>query len=112
MVFSLSSFTYLVAEKDMPCDAFTVYLDVCKSLDIKQKQVGISTWFKARHGIKTGESYLEYRFNVIDEETGEVEEQVLSVLPEMNKLMVANEFYPRSILQAFSNYKSMSYERF
>ncbi len=51
---SLSSFTYLVAEKDMPCDAFKIWCDVAKSLDAKEKQKGISTWFNARHGILLG----------------------------------------------------------
>ena len=103
---SLISFTYLVAEKDMPCDAFKIWCDVVKTLDANEKQKGIATWFNARHGIILGSEYLEYVFDVVDEETGEIEEQVLSVSVEMNKLMVANNWYPKSIQQAFKKYKS------
>jgi len=103
---SLSSFTYLVAEKDMPCDAFKIWCDVAQTLDAKEKQKGLSTWFNARHGILSGSEYLEYKFDVVDEDSGELIEMVLSVRVEMNKLMVKEGWYPKSIQQAFKKYKA------
>lgn len=103
---SLSSFTYLVAEKYMPCDAFKIWCDVVNELDVKQKEKGIEIWFAARKGIIQGTQYLEYKFDVLDEETGELQEQVMSCRIDMNKVMVKNEWYPKIILQAFKKYKS------
>ena len=89
----------------MPCDAFKIWCDVVNGLSVDEKQKGLSTWFNARHGIVSGSEYLEYSFDVVDEESGELVEQVLSVSVEMNKLMVANNWYPKSIQQAFKKYK-------
>lgn len=106
MTFTLTSFTYLIADKDMPCDAFRVWIDTVSGLALKQKEKGISVWSNAWKGISVGEQYLEYTFEVIDEETGELTEQVLSCRIDMNKLMVKNNLYPPIIQQAFKNYKS------
>ena len=106
MTFTLTSFTYLVAEKDMPCDAFRVWVDSVGMFDLKQKEKGIGTWSKAWKGISAGEQYLEYTFEVVDEETGELTEQVLSCRIDMNKVMVKNNLYPPIIQQAFKNYKA------
>lgn len=103
---SLTSFTYLVAEKDMPCDAFKIWCDVVGQLDVKEKQKGLGTWVEARYGILAGTKYLEYTFNVVDEETGEIQEQVMSCRDDMNKLMVKQKWYPKIIQQAFKNYKA------
>lgn len=103
---SLTSFTYLVAEKDMPCDAFKIWCDMVGQLDVNEKQKGLGTWVEARHGIITGTKYLEYKFDVLDEETGELTEMFMSCRIDMNKLMVKNEFYPKMILQAFKKYKT------
>jgi len=103
---SLNSFTYLIAEKDMPCDAFKIWCDVVKDIEVKQKQKGISIWTQAWRGIEKDQQYLEYKFDVIDEESGELQEQVLSVRIDMNKVMVDNGWYPKIILQAFLKYKA------
>lgn len=103
---SLKSFTYLVAENDMPCDAFRVWIDSVNSFDVKTKEKGISTWSKAWKGIEKGEQYLEYTFEVIDEDTGELTEQILCCRIDMNKIMVKNNLYPKIIQQAFKKYKS------
>lgn len=106
MNFSLSSYTYLVAENDMQCDAFKIWCDTVSGLDCKEKQKGVEVWFNARHGIVKGSQYLEYKFNVVDEETGELIEQVLSCRIDMNKLMVKHNWYPKIIQQAFKKYKA------
>jgi hypothetical protein len=103
---SLNSFTYLIAEKDMQCDAFKIWCDVVKDVEVKQKQKGISIWTQAWRGIEKDQQYLEYKFDVVDEESGEMEEQVLSVRIDMNKVMVDNGWYPKIIQQAFLKYKA------
>lgn len=103
---SLVSFNYLVAEKDMPCDAFRVWVDSVGLFDVKTKEKGISTWSKAWKGIEKDEQYLEYKFEVIDEDTGEIIEQYMNCRIDMNKIMVKHGLYPKIIQQAFKKYKS------
>lgn len=103
---SLTSFTYLTAEKDIPCEAFKIWCDVVGGLDVKEKQKGIDVWAQGWKGILKGSKYLEFTFEVIDEETGEVAYQILNVNPDMNKVMVDNGWYPKIILQAFFKYKN------
>ena len=102
---SLVSFNYLVAEKDMPCDAFRVWVDSVNLFDVKTKEKGISVWSKAWKGIEKDEQYLEYKFNVVGEETGELTEMFMNCRIDMNKIMVKNNLYPKIIQQAFQKYK-------
>lgn len=103
---SLSSFTYLTAENDIPCEAFKIWMDVVKDVENNKKEKGISVWTQAWKGILKDSQYLEYKFDVVDEESGEITEQVLSCRIDMNKVMVDNGWYPKIILQAFQKYKS------
>ena len=103
---SLTSFTYLVAEKDMPCDAFKVWCDVVNELSVDEKQKGLSTWFNARHGIVSGSKYVEFKFDVVDEDSGEVNEMFLSCRIDMDRLMEKHNWYPKIIQQAFKKYKA------
>lgn len=101
---SLTSFTYLVADQWIKCDAFTIWCDL--KLKYPEVQKGINVWFQGWRGIGTGDQYLEYKFDVVDEETGEVTEMVMSCRIDMNKLMVKQGWYPPIILQAFKKFKA------
>lgn len=90
----------------MPCDAFKVWLDIVDGLKVEDKIIGIGTWSKAWKGILQGEQYLEYKFEVVDEDSGELLEQFMSCDVSMNKLMVKQNWYPKIIQQAFQKYKS------
>lgn len=103
MIPELIGFNYLITEEWKPCDALQVWIDRAKELDIKQREIGLNVWFNARKGINIGDTYLQYEF--VDKESGEL--LVLSVLPEMNKLMVSNNFYPKIIQNAFDKFKNV-----
>lgn len=100
MIFHLTSFEYLVADKWMKCDALQIWIDLKLTYPISQK--GLYTWFSARNGIEQGVTYLHYEF--VDEETGEI--LTMNCRLDMNKLMVQNNLYPPIIQQAFKNYKA------
>lgn len=102
MVFKLISFTYLVSNADLNCDAFDIWLDIVTRMDVKGKQKGMSTWFNARHGILSGSSYLEYSF--VDEQSGEM--LIMNCRIDMNKFLADNKLYPPIIQYAFDKFKS------
>jgi hypothetical protein len=110
MYLVLSSFTYLVAEEDMRCDAFGVWNDLSHLFTLEQKSKAIGTnWFEARHGILKGETYLRYEFLEIDQFSGEViQEYFFNCKIGMNKTMVRNKLYPNTMKLAFKNYKKIS----
>lgn len=92
---SLLSENILVAENDMRCDALSIWLDVGKNIDVKEKMKVIRLVFDARKGITKGTQYSHYEF--LDDETGEIQEMNCRV--DMDLMMRRNNFYPKIIAQ-------------
>jgi hypothetical protein len=97
---SLLSENILVAEKWMRCDAFSIWLDVSKSIEIKKLEQGISTWFGARKQIEKDNPYWHFEF--LDKETGEVSE--LNCRVDMHSFMLKENYYPKIILALLNNH--------
>lgn len=98
MVLKLQSFDLLVAEKDMRCDAHSMWLDL--NLHGEDLSKGVSTWYSGRHGIKANDIYVYYQF--VDEETAEILE--LNCRVDMDKLMLKYKFYPKYIVSCMERF--------
>lgn len=86
--------TTKIADKWTRCDAFSIWLDVARSMGCKEKQIGISTCYKARKQIETGMVYWYFEF--VDDD-GELHE--MNCRLDMHSLMLKNNFYPNVILK-------------
>ncbi len=86
--------TTKISEQWLRCDALSVWFDVIKDADFKQKEKGVSIWFKARKQIEKGMVYWHFEF--VDDD-GELHE--MNCRLDMHTLMLKNNFYPKMILQ-------------
>jgi len=90
---------FLIADKDLQCAAFEMWMKIARGREYDSRPLWertklVCAAFKTRFGIQTGDDYIHYEF--VDGDTGGVLE--MDCAPHMDLEMIKTDSYPPFIL--------------